>query len=62
MDCFLSEHRESAAAKPCVPQAMETRGRAQTLTREGDAASQEAGSELQQEGSLPAELPVRTSR
>ncbi len=59
---FLSKHRDMAAAKQFLQQAIEKRGRPEKLTLDGYAASQEAVGELQQEGLLPAELTVSTSK
>jgi transposase-like protein len=62
VDFFLSEHRDIAAAKRFLQQAVEKRGLPQKITLDGYAASHEAVGELQKEGILPAELTVRTSK
>jgi transposase-like protein len=62
IDFFLSEHRDRAAAKQFLQQAIEKRGIPQKITLDGYAASHEAVDELQREGILPAKLTVRTSK
>ncbi len=62
MDFFLSEHRDIAAAKRFLQQAVEKRGIPQKITLDGSAASHEAAGELQKEGILPADLIVRTNK
>ena len=62
IDFFLSEHRDIAAAKRFLQQAIAKRGIPQKLTLDGYAASHEAVGELQKEGVLPADLIVRTSK
>ena len=62
IDVFLREPRDSAAAKRCLPQAIEKRDRPQKLTLDGSAASPVAVGELQEEGTLPAPRLVRTTR
>ena len=62
VDFFLSEHRDIAAAKRFFTQAIEKRGIPQKITLDGYAASHVAVGELQEEGILPATLPVRTNR
>lgn len=62
VDFFLSEHRDRAAAKQFLQQAIDKRGVPQKITLDGYAASHEAVRKLQEEGVLPAELTVRTSK
>jgi transposase-like protein len=62
VDFLLSEHRDMAAAKRFLQQAIEKRGVPQKITLDGSAASHEAIAELQEEKVLPAALVVRTSR
>jgi transposase-like protein len=62
IDFFLREQRDSAAAKRFLPQAIEKRDLPQKLTFDGSAASPVAVGELQEEGTLPAPLRVRTNR
>ena len=62
VDFFLSEHRDIVAAKRFLQQAIEKRGVPQKITLDGYAASHVAVGELQEEGSLPAKLSVRTNR
>ena len=62
IDFFLSEHRDIAATMRFLQQAIEKRGLPEKLTLDGYAASHAAVGELQQEGILPAELTVRTSK
>ena len=62
MDFLLSEHRDRAAAKRFIHQAIEKRGIPEKVTLDGDAASHRAVEELRDEGVLPPELTVRTSR
>jgi transposase-like protein len=62
VDFFLSEHRDIAAAKRFLQQAIEKRGVPQKITLDGYAASHVAVGELQEEGILPATLLVRTNR
>ena len=62
VDFFLSEYRDSAAAKRFFAQAIKKRGIPQKLTLDGYAASHVAVSELQDEDILPATLRVRTNR
>ena len=62
IEFFLSAHRNLAAAKQFLPQALEKRGVPQKITLDGYAASHEAVGKLQEEGVLPAELTVRTSK
>jgi transposase-like protein len=61
-DFFLSEHRDSAAAKRFLQQAIKKRGIPQKITLDGSAAAQVAVGELQEERLLPAKLLVRTNR
>jgi transposase-like protein len=58
----LSEHRDIAAAKRFLQQAIEKRGVPQELTLDGYAASRAAVAELQEEETLPGNLIVRTNR
>jgi len=62
VDFFLSEQRDMAAAKRFLQQAVEKRGVPQKITLDGYGASHEAGAQLQEENSLPADLVVRTNR
>jgi transposase-like protein len=62
IDFFLSERRDMAAAKRFLQQAITKRGVPQKITLDGYAASHEAVRELQEEGVLPADLKVRTSK
>ena len=62
IDFFLSEHRDSAAAKRFLQQAIEKRGVPQKIMLDGYAASHVAVGELQEKGILPAKLLVRTNR
>src|SRR5215471_1140344 len=62
IDFFLSERRDMSAAKRFLQQAIAKRGIPQKITLDGYAASHELVRELQQEGVLPAELRVRTSK
>ena len=59
---FVSEHHARAAANQCLPRAIAKRGGPQKITLDGYAASHEAVGERQEEGGLPAELTVRTSK
>src|SRR5882672_9797330 len=59
VDFFLSEQRDMAAAKRFLQQAVEKRGVPQKITLDGYGASHEAGAQLQEENSLPADLVVR---
>jgi putative transposase len=58
----LSARRDIAAAKRFLQQAIEKRGIPQKITLDGYAASHVAVGELQEEGTLPAKLLVRTNR
>ena len=58
----MSKYRDIAAAKQFLQQAIEKRGVPQKITLDGYAASHEAVGELQEEGVLPTELTVRTSK
>jgi transposase-like protein len=62
VDFFLSDHRDIAAAKGFLQQAIEKRGVPQKITLDGYAASHAAIAELQEENRLPANLVVRTNR
>src|SRR5262249_6985561 len=62
IDFFLSEHRDIAAAKRFLQQAIAKRGLPEKLTLDGNAASHEAIGALQKEGILPVMLTVRTSK
>lgn len=62
IDFFLSERRDMPAAKRFLQQAIAKRGVPQKITLDGYAASHEAVGELQEEGVLPADLRVRTSK
>ena len=62
IDFFLSEHRDMAAAKQFLQQAIEKRGIPEKITLDGYAASHEAVKELQKERGLSAELIVRTNK
>jgi transposase-like protein len=62
IDFFLSARRDIAAAKRFLQQAIEKRGIPQKITLDGYAASHVAVGELQEEGTLPAKLLVRTNR
>jgi transposase-like protein len=62
IDFFMSEHRDSAAAKRFLQQAIEKRGAPQKLTVDGYAASHEAVAELQEGGALSPALIVRANR
>jgi transposase-like protein len=62
IDFFLSEHRDSVAAKRFLQEAIEKRGVPQKIMLDGYAASHGAVAELQEEGILPAKLLVRTNR
>ncbi len=62
IDFFLSEHRDIAAAKRFLRQAIARRDLPKKLTLDGYAASHEAVGELQKEGILPTEFTVRTSK
>jgi transposase-like protein len=62
VDFLLSEHRDMAAAKRFFEQAVAKRGMPQKLTLDGYAASHEAIATLQSEGTLAADLIVRTNR
>lgn len=62
IDFFLSEHRDIVAAKRFLQEAIEKRGVPPKITLDGYAASHGAVAELQEEGSLPAKLLVRTNR
>src|SRR5215217_3107246 len=62
VDFFLSEHRNVAAAKRFLQQAIEKRGVPQKITLDGYAASHGAIGELQEEDILSAKLLVRTNR
>jgi transposase-like protein len=58
----VSEHRDIAAAKRFLRQAIEKRSTPQKITLDGYAASHAAIAELQAEGLLPPALIVRTNR
>lgn len=62
IDFFLSERRDMAAAKRFLRQAIEKRGAPEKITLDRYAASHEAIAELQDEGTLPPTLAVRTNR
>jgi transposase-like protein len=62
IDFFLSAHRDSAAAKRFLRQAIEKRDTPQKITLDGYAASHAVVAELQEEGVLPPTLTVRTNR
>src|SRR5262245_49471215 len=62
VDFFLSAHRDIAAAKHFLQQAINKRGVPQKITLDGYAASQAAVAELQAENVLPENLIVRTNR
>jgi transposase-like protein len=62
VDFLLSERRDMTAAKRFFAQAVEKRGVPQKITLDGSAASHEAVAELQEEGTLPEELTVRTNQ
>jgi transposase-like protein len=62
IDFFLSERRDITAAKGFFQQAIEKRGVPEKVTLDGYAASQEAVVALQEEGTLPLNLIVRTNR
>ena len=62
MDFFLSERRDMTAAKRFFEQAVEKRGVPQKITLDGSAASHEAVAELQEDGTLPEDLTVRTNQ
>jgi transposase-like protein len=53
VDCFLSEHRDIAAAKHFFARAIEKRGVPEKITLDGYAASHEAVAALQEEDSCP---------
>ena len=61
IDFLLSEHRDSAAAKRFLAQAVTKRGVPQQITLDGYTASHEAVAELQAEKRLPNDLVVRTT-
>ena len=62
VDFFLSERRDMTAAKRFFEQAVEKRGVPQKITLDGSAASHEAVAELQEDGTLPEDLTVRTNQ
>jgi transposase-like protein len=62
IDFFLSEHRDIAAAKRFLQQAIEKRGGPEKITLDGYAASHAAVAELQEAKLLPPDLIVRTNR
>jgi transposase-like protein len=62
LDFFVSAHRDIAAAKRFLRQAIEKRGTPQKITLDGYAASHAAIAELQAEGLLPPAFIVRTNR
>jgi transposase-like protein len=62
VDFLLSERRGVTAAKRFFAQAVAKRGMPQKLTLDGYAASHEAIATLQSEGTLAADLIVRTNR
>jgi transposase-like protein len=62
VDVFLSDYRDSAAAKRFFQRAIEKCGVPQKITLDGYAASQAEVGELQEEGIRPATLRVRTNR
>ncbi len=62
IDLILSKHRNIAAAKRFLQQAIEKWGMPQKLTLDGYAASHIALGELQTEDIVPAKLLVRTNR
>ena len=62
IDFFLSEHRDIAAVKRFLQQAIEKQDVPQKITLDGYAASHEVIAELQEGQVLPAKLVVRTNR
>ena len=62
VDFLLSEHRDIAAAKRFLTQAVNKRGTPQRITLDGYAASHAAVSQLQADNILPRDLVVRTNR
>ena len=62
IDFFVRAHRDSAAAKRFLQQAIEKRGVPEKITLDGYAASHVAGAELQEGKTLPEDLIVRTNR
>jgi transposase-like protein len=62
IDFYLSERRGVTAAKRFLQQAIKKRGVPQKITLDGYAASHVAVGELQEEGTLPAQLLVRRNR
>ena len=62
IDFFVSEHRDIAAAKRFLQQAIMKRGVPQKITLDEYAASQAAVAELQNTRILPHNLIVRTNR
>ena len=61
IDFFLSEHRDMAAAKQFLQQAIEKQGIPQKITLDGNVASHAVIAEFQEEKVLPDALIVRTS-
>src|SRR5262245_59787595 len=62
VDFLLSEHRDITAAKRFFAQAIAKRGVPEKITLDGYAASQAAGTALQEEDILPTDLTVRTNK
>ena len=62
VDFLLSEHCDIAAAKRFFQQAIEKRGIPEKVTLDGYAAPLRAVNELRDEGVLPPEITLRTSR
>jgi transposase-like protein len=62
IDFVLSDHRDIAAAKRFLQQAIEKRGVPEKITLDGYAASHIAVTELQEEGVLPAGLTARMNK
>jgi transposase-like protein len=62
IDFFLSERRDTPAAKRFLQQAVKRHGVPEKITLDGYAASHAAVAELQDEGILPSTLVVRTNR
>ena len=62
MDFFLSERGDMTAAKRFFEQAVEKRGVPQKITLDSSVASHEAVAELQEDGTLPEDLTVRTNQ
>jgi transposase-like protein len=62
VDFLLSTHRDMAVVKRFFRRAIEKQRIPEKVTLDGYAVSHEAVAELQKEGVLPANLPVRTSK